>query len=195
MCKGTVAFLSDPPLKGKTHTHTHSDLYKLSLQEHTNPLSLPSFALFSLFLNNSRARRSPEVSEGPKLNRPNLASNPGAATRPLGGRLQCIPGESIVKDKHFLWRRASPTTITFYTFICWLESQTNNMRAHTNPRAHTHTCTRKDVCVLACMMYNSIAKHCFDSYLCSHITPSTPLSPSVPIDVPFLILFLFFLSS
>ncbi|KAM3601486.1 uncharacterized protein V6R79_013640 [Siganus canaliculatus] len=48
---------------------------------------------------NSGAERSPKASEGPKLNRPNLASDPGAATRPLGGGMQCIPGQTQKEPK------------------------------------------------------------------------------------------------
>ena len=147
--------------KGNTHIHTQTSLSFKSIQTqltrtHKPTPSLPSFSLFSplacfhslslsLSLNNSRAGRSPEASEGPKLNRPNLASDPGAATRPLGGGLQCIPGESIVKAKHFLWSRASPATITFHTFISWLKSLTLNTDTNIKNTENTHvrSCPKK----------------------------------------------------
>ncbi|KAM3601487.1 uncharacterized protein V6R79_013640 [Siganus canaliculatus] len=107
MCKGTVAFLSDPRLKGKTHTQTHSfrSIQTKPARTHKpapslsllSPISFPSPSLS--FLNNSGAERSPKASEGPKLNRPNLASDPGAATRPLGGGMQCIPGQTQKEPK------------------------------------------------------------------------------------------------
>lgn len=87
MCKGTVAFLSDPPLKGKTHTNT-------LIQIHTNPayrntqtcaLCLPSPPLLSsIFSEQQQTPPPPKATEGPGLNRLNLASDPGEATRPLG---------------------------------------------------------------------------------------------------------------
>lgn len=185
MCKGTVAFLSDPPLKGKTHTQTHSfkSIQTKLTRTHKPTPSLPSFSpfslSFSLFLNNSGAERSPEASEGPKLNRPNLASDPGAATRPLGGGLQCIPGESIVKAKHFLWSRASPTTITFHTFISWLESHTLSIDTN-REQTHTCACIRARLCIHACMFMEQHCKTLFGflsllSYLSSSLSKCSHL--------------------
>lgn len=157
------------------------------------PLSF-SFALsLPLSLNNSGAERSPEASEGPKLNRPNLASDPGAATRPLGGGLQCIPGESIVKAKHFLWSRASPTTITFHTFISlarvsytqyWHKQRTDT---HAWGRTHTQEYCKTLFWFFALVSLPLLLSASKCSYLCSfsHLVLSclrwgrpSPASPS-----------------
>lgn len=71
-----------------------------------------------MFLNNSGAAQSPEAMEGPKTGPTKLGFRPRSRDTPTWRSLQCIPGESIVKAKHFLWSRARPTTITFHIFIC-----------------------------------------------------------------------------
>lgn len=143
MCKGTVAFLSDPPLKGKTHTNTLIQIHTNRAYRNTQTCSLrlPSRPLLSsIFLNNSGPEWSPPPpTKGLGLNWLDLASDPGEATRPLGGSLQCILGESIVKAKHFLWSRSSSATITFHIFVWRLRSAT--LRSGVNRHARAHSCS------------------------------------------------------
>ncbi|TKS83058.1 hypothetical protein D9C73_017168 [Collichthys lucidus] len=80
------------------HTRTHTQTPAFDFLHTYIVISTPPGHIHIIntgsFGTGSGAERSPEASEGPKLNRPNLASDPGAATRPLGGGLQCIPGYS-----------------------------------------------------------------------------------------------------
>lgn len=146
MCKGTVAFLSDPPLKGKTHTNTLIQIHTNRAYRNTQTCALSLLSSFSsIFLNNSGPEAPPpptrpEATEGPRLNRLNLASDPREATRPLGGGPRCILGERIVKAEHFLWSRSSSGTITFHIFVWRLRSPTpsGSINTHAHTHAHTH---------------------------------------------------------
>lgn len=130
MCKGTVAFLSDPPLKEKTHTNTLIQIHTNRAYRNTQTCTpLPPLLLLLHLSEQQRARTppptppNPEATEGPGLNRLNLASDPGEATRPLGGGPRCILGERIVRAEHFLWSSSSSATITFHMFVWRLLSQ------------------------------------------------------------------------
>ncbi|CAB1453601.1 unnamed protein product [Pleuronectes platessa] len=72
----------------------------------------------------------PRHRRGQKLNRPNLASDPGAATRPLGGGLQCIPGPPISVLPLILFSPSSEVEQTLFSlsrFNQTVESITSNL--------------------------------------------------------------------